>query len=181
MIKMLITIIVLLNGILFADPSSFLYGLYQNGRYAEGCDYGIKHFPENRQKENFVSLTGFSCLQADQIEKLGPIASALTNTPEARSNGSYFTLLLMQKKLLMQAVYDEKPLLNLKFPTSSHVISKLFSLYLKDPQKGQSIKEYQDPTNPRQSFRLYPSELNGQKGIAIDEYYDKILTTHHYY
>lgn len=181
MIKRLLPIVFLAPGSLFADPSSFLYGLYQSGHYAQGCDYGIKHFIENRQKESFVSLTGFSCLQADQIERLGQIASTLSNTPEARANSSYFALLLMQKKLLMQAIYDEKPLINLKFPTSSHLISKLFSLYLKDPQKGQSIKEYQDPTNPRQTFRLYPSELNGQKGIAIDEYYDKILTNHHYY
>jgi hypothetical protein len=87
----------------------------------------------------------------------------------------------MQKKLLLQALYDNYPLKSLKFPTSSHLISKLFTLYCNHPQPGNSIKEYNDFTNNRISYKLYPTQLNGRKTIAIDEYYDKILTLHHVY
>lgn len=166
---------------LHADTSQKLYELYQKGMYAQGCDYGYKVFQQNRQNEPFVSLLGFSCLKADRIDRLSPVISALHETPDARANSAYFSLLLMQTKLLMQALYDSKPIVNLKLPTSGHLISKVFDLYLKNPKTADIIKEYQDPSNPRQSFRLYTTEINGQKSIAIDEYYDKILTFHHVY
>ncbi len=168
-------------GTLQADTGQKLFDLYQKGLYAQGCDYGHKFFPQNKQNEPFVSLVGFSCLKADQIDRLAPVILALHETPDARANGAYFSLLLMQKKLLMQALYDDKPIVNLKFPTSSHLLSKVFDLYLKNPKPSDIIKEYLDPITPRQSYRLYTIEKNGEKSIAIDEYYDKILTLHHVY
>lgn len=166
---------------LYADVSQKLFDLYQKGLYAQGCDYGHKYFSDHKQNETFVSLVGFSCLKADQIDRLVPVISALHETPDARANSAYFTLLLMQKKLLMQSLYDNKPISNLKFPTSGHLLSKVFDLYLKNPKPADIMKDYQDPLNPRQSFRLYTTEANGKKSIAIDEYYDKILTLHHVY
>ena len=164
-----------------ANANPKLFELYQRGMYAEGCDFGYKIFAKNQHNEAFVSLLGFSCLKADQLERLAPVITALHDSPDARANSAYFSLLLMQKKLLMQALYDNKPIVNLKFPSSSHIISKIFDLYLKNPKPADIIKEYQDPLNPRQSYRLYTSEQYGRKGIAIDEYYDKILTSHHVY
>lgn len=178
------TVLLLLFSLIYslhADVSQKLFDHYQKGSYAQGCDYGYKFFSQNRQNEPFVSLLGFSCLKADQIDRLGPIVSALHETPDARANGAYFALLLMQKKLLMQALYDNKPIVNLRFPASSHLLSKVFDLYLKNPKAADIVKEYQDPLNPRQTYRLYTTEMNGQKSIAIDEYYDKILTLHHVY
>lgn len=166
---------------LHADVSQKLFSLYQNGMYAQGCDYGHKFFPQYKHNEPFVSLVGFSCLKADQIDRLAPLAASLHESPEGRANSAYFSLLLMQKKLLMQALYDNKPIRNLKLPTSSHLLSRVFELYLKNPKAGDLIKEYQDPLNPRQSYRLYTTETNGRKSLAIDEYYDRILTIHHVY
>lgn len=158
-----------------------LFELYQKGLYNEACTFGYRFFSPNQSNENYVSLVGFSCLKADQIDKLSPIMSALSQSAEARANSAYFALIVMQKKLLMQALYDNKPIKNLQFPKSGHLLSKVFDLYIKNPQNSSSIKEYQDPTNPRQSFALYTVETNGRKSIAIDEYYDKILTFHHVY
>ena len=166
---------------LHADVSQKLFDLYQKGLYANGCDYGYKFFAQNTQNESFVSLLGFSCLKADQIDRLAPVISALQETRDGRANSTYFALLLMQKKLLMQALYDNKPLTNLTFPASSHLLSKVFDFYLKNPKAADMIKEYPDPQNPRQSYRLYTTEINGKKSIAIDEYYDKILSLHHVY
>lgn len=158
-----------------------LFDFYQQGMYSKGCAAGAKYFQDHQEDKTFVSLYAFSCLKDDQIDALALPITALNQTAENRSNAAYFTLLLMQKKLLLQALYDNKPLYNLKFPSSSHLLSKVFDLYLKDPKVAQSTKEYQDPTNPRQSYKLYTTLNKGKETIAIDEYYDKILTLHHVY
>jgi hypothetical protein len=164
-----------------ADMTEKLFEFYQQGMYNRGCEAGEKYFQAHRTDETYVSLYAFSCLKDDQIDSLALPITLLNKTVEARSNAAYFTLLMMQKKLLIQSLYDNKPLYNLKFPTSSHLLSKIFDFYLKNPKAGEWTKEYQDPANSRQSYKLYTTLKNGRKTIAIDEYYDKILTLHHVY
>jgi hypothetical protein len=174
-------ILIVFSYTLAADTGQKLFDLYQKGMYSQACDYGYSFFSRNQHNEAFISLVGFSCLKADQIDRLSPVMSSLSQTPDARANSAYFALIVMQKKLLMQALYDNKPIRNLRFPTSSHLLSKVFHWYLKDSKNNDSIKEYQDPMNPRESFKLYTTEINGKKSLAIDEYYDRILTLHHVY
>lgn len=166
---------------LFADAKTRLFSLYQQGNYLQACNLGQKGFSYNQHDEAYVSLYAFSCLKADLIDRLSAPAMILNQTPEARANAAYFSVILMQKKLLMQALYDQKPIKNLKFPTSSFLLSKVFDLYVQNPQTGNMIKEYSDPSDNRRTYKLYPSETNGRKSITIDEYYDKILTFHHVY
>jgi hypothetical protein len=178
--KFFIVLILFLSN-LYSDAGQQLFSLYQKGMYAEACNYGHTLFIPNQTNEAFVSLVGFSCLKADQIDRLPAVIVALSQTPDARINGAYFALIVMQKKLLMQALYDNKPINNLHFPTSSHLLSKVFDLYAKKPKNNDIIKEYQDLINSRQSYKLYTIQNNGRNSVAIDEYYDKILTQHHVY
>lgn len=171
----------ILTTTLMADIPTQMYQLYQKGDYASSCNMGLQHFKKFESNEADVLLYAFSCLKADQIDRLNAPIAILNRSSEARSNASYFSMLVLQKKLLIQALYDNYPLKSLKLPTSSHLLSKCFSFYQKDPQTQNSIKEYTDPLNPRASYKLYTTELNGIKTIAIDEYYDKILTLHHSY
>jgi len=180
MIKTLLFYLTFVN-ILHADIPAKMYQLYQNSEYTESCNLGLLHFKEFEFNESSVSIYAFSCLKADQIDRLNTPIMILTQSSEARANASYFTMLVMQKKLLLQALYDKYPLKSLRLPTSSHILSKIFTLYCNNPQPGNSIKEYIDSTNNRITYKLYPTQLNGRKTIAIDEYYDKILTLHHVY
>lgn len=177
----LFLLMLLASAALAATPKTNIFALYQNGKYTEACHEGFKHLNTYQKDESFVSLYAFSCLQAENFERLHSVIVLLGQTAESRANASYFSLLLMQKQLLIQALYDQKILNHLKFPTSSHLLSKIFDSYMRDPQQSNFIKEYTDSVNPRQSYRLYPAEKNGKKTIAIDEYYDKILTAHHIY
>ncbi|MDD2367792.1 MAG: hypothetical protein PHQ90_00740 [Sulfuricurvum sp.] len=179
--KFIFIFLLLLSHHLYADVNQKLFELYQKGMYTEACNYGYNFFAQNEHNEPFVSLVGFACLKADQIDRLSPVMSILSQTPDARSNSAYLALIVMQKKLLMRALYDNQPLQNLKFPTSSYILSKVFDLYVQNPKKNDIIKEYPDPINSRQAYKLYTTEVNGKKSIAIDEYYDKILTNHHVY
>jgi hypothetical protein len=179
--KFFFSFLLLLSYNLYADVNQKLFELYQKGMYNDACKYGYTLFAQQEHNEPFISLVGFACLKADQIDRLSPVISALVQTPEARANSAYFALIVMQKKLLMRALYDNQPIQNLKFPTSNLLLSKVFDLYVQNPKKNDIIKEYQDPTNPRQSYRLYTTQINGLKSVSIDEYYDKILTVHHVY
>ncbi|MGD9969282.1 MAG: hypothetical protein AB7S65_02395 [Sulfuricurvum sp.] len=163
----------------YADAGNRLFHLYQEGAYQQSCEYGIKSLQYNVRNENFVSLVGFSCLKADRFDLLSEVLPFLNNSSEARANNAYFSLLLLQKNLLMQALYDHKPISFLKLPKSSHLLSKVFNLYIESPAINPMTKFYQDPDDPHSSFKLYPIETNNRKLLAIDEYYDKILTAHH--
>lgn len=179
--KYLILFIALMTLPLAADNKQRLFDLYQKGEYLNACDLGLKGLGYFQKDEAYVSLYAFSCLKADQIDRLSVPIMTLNQTKEARANASYFSVILMQKKLLIQALYDNKPIKNFIFPTSSYLLSKVFDLYIKDPQASRMIKEYTAPADPRTTYKLYTTLSNGQKSIAIDEYYDKILTFHHVY
>jgi hypothetical protein len=171
----------LFTSALFSDVPNQMIRLYQNGAYLESCTLGIQNFKLIQTNEAYTSLYAFSCLNADKIDRLNTPLKTLNQTSEARANASYFALLVLQKKLLIQALYDNYPLKALKLPTSSHLLSKVFNLYSKNNQNATSLKEYQDPINPRQSYKLYTVQSDTAKTFAIDEYYDKILTKHHVY
>jgi len=179
--KWLVLLSLLLSVSLSADTKQKLFDLYQQGSYLKACNLGVQGLANYPEDEAYISVYAFSCLKADFIDRLAVPIIKLNQTKEARSNASYFSVILMQKKLLMQALYDNKQIKNVKFPTSSYLLSKVFDFYIMDPQPSQLIKEYIDPVNTRSSYKLYTSVSNGHKSIAIDEYYDKILTLHHVY
>jgi hypothetical protein len=172
---------ILIFSSLHADISNQMFEFYQKGAYAQACTIGVNNMKLIQQNEAYTSLYAFSCLNADQIDRLLTPIKMLNQSPEARANASYFSLLMMQKKLLIQALYDGYPLKQLKLPSSSHLLSKVFDFYCKNPQAGNTVKEYTDAGNPRQSYKLYTIQVDMIKTFAIDEYYDKILTKHHVY
>jgi hypothetical protein len=178
--KILLIIPILLN-VLQADVPNQMYQLYQKGDYTSSCNLGLQHFKEFESNEAYVSIYAFACLKADQIDRLNTPLMTLSQSSEARANASYFSMLVMQKKLLVQALHDNYSLKSLRFPTSSHLLSKVFTLYCNAPQSENSIKEYSDSKNGRITYKLYATQINTRKTIAIDEYYDKILTLHHVY
>ena len=167
--------------LLHASVSSQMLQLYQKGSYLEACTLGSQNLKQIQQSEAQLSLYAFACLNADQLDRLSTPIYILNQTPESRANASYFTLLVLQKKLLIQSLYDNYPLKSLKLPTSSNLLSKVFDLYCQNQQAGNTIKEYIDKNNPRQTYSLYTIQIGTYKTFAIDEYYDKILTKHHVY
>ena len=180
MIKLFFTHLVFLYT-LNADVSNQMFQLYQKGEYTQACALGVRNFKLIQSNEASTSLFSFSCLNADQIDRLNAPIKTLNQSSEARLNASYFSLLILQKRLLIQSLYDSYPLKQLKLPASSHLLSRVFDYYSKNPQVSNTIKEYTDNSNPRQSYKLYTIQIDSIKTFAIDEYYDKILVKHHVY
>jgi len=177
-----VTLISLLVIFVQADIKTDLYHLYQDKAYEKACKTGLKVFQKYRKDEEFVSLYAFSCLNADQIDRLAIPISILKHSEEARSNAAYFSVILMQKKLLFHSLVDNYKLTELSLPKTDHVLSRVYELYSKvDYQRKRSHYSYVDPDNNKISYKLYIKNTHQDKKMVIEEYYDTIMTHRHVY
>lgn len=126
------TILIFLLAInLYANTKENMFGQYQNGKFEKACSIGFHDFHANRKDDEFVSLYAFACLKADYIDRLAIPITMLKYSKEARSNSAYFSVILMQKKLLYHALHDNYDISTLKLPTTDYILSKVFDLYSK--------------------------------------------------
>ena len=167
---------------LLADGKVETYKLFQDAKYEEACQSGDTLLQQYKDDEEFISLYAFSCLNADQLDKLSiPIAS-LKKTSESRANAAYFSVILMQKKLLMHALADQYDLKPIKLPTTEYVLSTVFDLYSNDQgSKDRRRYNYTDPKDIKKSYRLFVTKSASSPKMVIEEYNDKIMTKRHIY
>ena len=177
------TLILIFFAILsYADIKTSLYHLYQDNQYEDACQKGFKAFKKNRKDEEFVSLYAFSCLQANQIDRLAIPISILKDSEEARSNAAYFSVILMQKKLLYHSLVDNYKLTELILPKTDHVLSTVYNLYSKvDYKRKRNHYTFTDEKNDKISYKLYIKNTQRGKKMVIEEYYDTIMTHRHEY
>ncbi len=167
---------------LFAGDKQDLFHLYQDQKYKQACSKGINLVHKYNKDEQFVSLYAFSCLKADYIDRLAVPISMLKYSPEARANSAYFSVILMQKKLLYHALIDGYDLSTVKLPSTDYVLSKVFDLYAQDDHtQKRDIYFYRDKTSPKVTYKLYIKQTRRVKKMVIEEYYDTILAHRHIY
>lgn len=95
-------------------------------KYNKVCSKGIKVYYGGYTDENFISLVGISCAKVDRINILGMLQRSLVNTKSSRENASYFSTLVLQKRLIYQFMIDDLALNGLKLPASNHLLSRVF-------------------------------------------------------
>ena len=177
-----ISLFIILFSTSYADIKVSLYHLYQDKQYEEACQEGLKVFNQYREDEEFVSLYAFSCLKADRIDRLAVPISILNDSKEARSNAAYFSVILMQKQLLLHSLVDGYKLSELKLPKTDHVISNVYELYSKiDNERKRNHYTLIDTKNNKISYKLYINNINNNKKMVIEEFYDTIMTHRHLY
>ncbi len=166
----------------FADIKSSLYPLYQDKNYEKACKEGLKVFNTYIKDEEFISLYAFSCLNADYIDRLAVPITMLDGSEESRSNAAYFSVILMQKKLLQHSLLDGYKLTQLKLPSTDYVLSIVFDLYSKaDHSRKRNHYMLQDLNNKKITYNLYIKNSNQSQTMVIEEYYDTIMTHRHTY
>jgi hypothetical protein len=167
---------------LTADVKFDMLKLFQEKEYDKACKKGLTAFRKYRNDEEFISLYAHSCLQADYIDRLAVPISALKKTEDARANAAYFSVILMQKKLLLHALLDGYDLTSVRLPTTDYVLSKVFDLYAKDPYpKTGKYFAYTDPEKPLLNYKLYTEKKGNISKMIIEEYYDTMLLKRHIY
>ncbi len=180
--KKLILFFFITAQLLQADAKLDTYKLYQDAKYEEACQSADKILSQYKDDEEFISLYAFSCLNADKLDKLAIAVTSLKKSPESRANAAYFSVILMQKKLLMHALSDQYDLKPIKLPTTEYILSVVFDLYSSDTNPTQRRRyNYVDPKNPNKNYRLFVTKSGTSPKMIIEEYENKQLTKRHIY
>lgn len=178
--KIIIAILITIN--LYASVKEDMFNLYQNKEYKRACNIGFDNFGTYADDESFLSLYSFACLKADFIDRLSAPVIKLKFSPEARSNAAYFSIILMQKKLLYYSLVDGYDLSALNMPTTEYVLSKVFDAYAKlGKHKTKDFYIFQDKDDKKLSYKLYLQKAPRIDKMVIEEIYDTITTKRHIY
>ena len=167
---------------IYADVKQEMFGLYQNKKYEQVCTMGFDNFGRYKRDEEFVSLYAFACLNSDYIDRLAVPTAVLKFTEEARANSAYFSVILMQKKLLYHSLLDGYDLSELKLPTTNYVLSKVFDLYTKlGKHEKRAFYLFTDPKDKKLTYKLYLAKDYKITKMVIEEFYDTMLIKRHIY
>lgn len=151
------------------DISSFIND-FKAKKYNKVCEKGSKLYYGGYTNENFVSLVGISCAKVDRINILGMFQRSLVLSDASRENASYFSTLILQKRLIYQFMIDDLNLCDLKLPSSRHLLSRVFEQLSNANYKllSPSPKLVEINANGRK-YILSVSDDTPQK-VLIDEY-----------
>ena len=178
--KLLIILFLSIN--LYANAKQKMFSLYQNEKFESACHLGLKNFSSNRQDMEYISLYAFSCLKADYIDRLVTPILLLNTSKEARTNSAYFSLIFIQKKLLLHSLLDGYSLEGINLPTTDFVLSKVFDHYAKlGKHQNKLFYIFQDEENPSLSYKLYLKKGKKLDKMVIEEIYDSRIVKKHIY
>lgn len=178
--KIVLFLLLVLN--LHADIKQEMLGLYQNSKFNKVCKIGFRNFKNHNKDEEFVSLYAFACLKSDYIDRLAVPTAMLKHSKEARSNSAYFSIILMQKKLLYHALVDGYDLAPFTLPSTDYVLSKVFTMYAKiGKHKAREFYLFEDPKNDKVTYKLYLAKGTSLKKIIIEEFYNSKSMQRHVY
>jgi len=165
-----------------ADIKNDMFNFYQNEKFEKVCNIGNRVLDLNARDEEFVSLYAFACLKSDYIDRLTIPISLLKFSKESRSNSAYFSVILMQKKLLYHSLVDGYELFKLELPSTDYILSKVFDLYSKlGEHESRSMYIFEDDKNPKVTYKLYLENDGRLQKMVIEEFYGKIAVHRHVY
>ena len=180
--KKALFILPFLSLLLWADLKQNMLDLYENKRYEDVCNIGFNNLGKHSKDEDFLLLYAFGCLKSDFIDRLSLPIILLKYTKEARSNSAYFSIILMQKKLLYHALVDGYALDRYKLPTTNYILSKIFDYYASlGKHKSRGVYLFDDTTNPKLSYKLYLIKKSKPYKMVIEEYDENRLIKKHIY
>ncbi len=179
---MKILLILLFTIGLYADVKQDMFNLYQNDKYEDSCEIGFDNFKRYKKDEEFISLYAFACLNSDYIDRLAIPIALLKYSRESRANSAYFSVILMQKKLLYHALIDNYNLSSLDLPTTDYVLSKVFDFYTKlGVHEKRVFYLFEDENDKKLTYKLYILKDDRVNKIVIEEFYDTITIKRHVY
>jgi hypothetical protein len=168
---------------LFSSNLSTLYKLYEKQAYLKACDYAVKHFYKKRNKnsDQYMTLYGLSCLETDKIYRIATPMLRLKSTKDARENSAYFSTILLQKKLLFQALVDKISLKNLHLPNTTFILSRIFTDFVNEEYVlKDDVYTFKDAKKKEMKYQLYIQENKKKEKHMIIDVYEDDKFTHRY-
>jgi len=180
--KKLFYLFFLLSITVQANIKEDMFNFYENKKYEKVCNLGFSNFNKFPRDQDFLMLYSFGCLHSDYIDRLTVPIGMLKYTKEARKNAAYFAAILLQKKLLYNALVDGYPLSSYKFPTTDYILSKIFDYYTAlGEHNPRNFYLFDDHKNPKLTYKLYLNKTSKPYKMIIEEYYDNTLVKKHIY
>jgi len=179
----LILFMMMTTPFLFSSQLSKLYKLYEKQEYVKACDYGLKYYSQNKSNEKYLTLYGLSCLETNNISRVAIPMTLLNKTEDARANASYFSTIILQKQLLLQALVDNKSIFDLNLPKTNFVLSKVFSLFMeKKYTLKNDIYTLLESSNSDLYYKLYIKKNKKNRIYMIIDIYknDKFSKRYQY-
>jgi len=153
MLKKLLFIAFTLTALSEAKSIEVLIEAFQDKNFKLVCQDGMKKYHKGNRDEDFLGMVGVACAEIDYINPLGILQKSLKATKAGRNNASYFSTLILQKKLLYQFMVDGIDIGYLRLPDTGHILSRIFkSLVL---EKYETISK----SNPK---KLKISDSEGE-------------------
>jgi len=154
---------------LVATTKSDLATIYKNKEYKKACLYASRSLESFKKDEDYLSLMGFACLKSGYIDRLATPIANLKSTPQARANAAYFSVVLMQKKLLLHSLVDHFPLSSLQLPTTKTLLSKIFDLYVAQQNFTKESYLFHDKKDANTLYKLYIKNENEIKKMVLEK------------
>jgi len=182
----LILFFLMTTSFVFSSNLSTLYKLYEKQEYEKACNYAFKYFykKQNKTNETYLTFYGLSCLETNHLSRIATPMMSLTKTEDSRANASYFGTILLQKQLLMQGLIDKKPLGDLYLPKTNFVLSKIFSLFVKEKYElKKGVYHFVDEQKSEITYQLYIKKKNkrSRQYMILDIYKNEKFTKRYQY
>ena len=165
------------------DVLKHIQELYKSGEYQSACQYGYKYFSQFKKNTQFLMIYAFACLNADYIDRVAVPMIALRYTAAERLNATYLATVLLQKKMLYNALMDGIDIQQVRLPLTPHILSRVFWLYTQGRyRKDGSTYIMHDPRDKARIYHLYLKKNGTHSEMVIDEYrLDHFVKTHRYW
>lgn len=178
-ITALLCVLLFQVGSLPAASTDDIVSLYTSGDYTQACRKGRHLFYRGNQEAHFAAMVGMACAKVDAINPLGNLQRNLVSSPALRSSATYFTTLLLAKRLLYQHFVDGIALNGFVLPNYDHVLSIVYD----HMQRGVYEKHVDGTVHialPDRSIIISLSNDTPAK-LNVDEYRGKTLLKHHWF
>ena len=149
---------------------------YVNHNYNKICKYGMKHIQSIKKNENLLSLVGFSCVKDDSFIYLPTVMVLLKKTKKARENSVYFSILFMEKKLLISKIIDGLDISYYRFPLINHPLSIVVNSLIQE-----NYKENDGKIIIQKSGKKYEVYKTNSDKVFIKVYENNKLKETHWY
>jgi hypothetical protein len=172
--------VVLTLAVFAAQPTDNVIKLYQQQRYEAACLEGARIVRDYKNSETFVNTYALACLKSDYIDFAAIGGVYLRGSQGSRQNASYILTVVLQKKLLTQALADNIDLSSIRLPETPHILSKVFSAYA----SGNYVKDGTVMVinlGGNQSATLDSLTEGGHFKVRIRQYENDRMTGEHLY
>ena len=103
-----------------------IVALYQAGNYSVVCRKGMLLYYAGNDEPHFAAMVGMACAKVDEINPLGALQRNLVATESLRKTATYFSTLVLEKRLLYQYFIDGLAIDAYVLPKYDHVLSVVY-------------------------------------------------------